>query len=664
MAPMHSAPFLTQAVLIFGAALLIAWLFRILRAPAVIGYLFAGILLGPTGFRIIGAGAIEGFAEIGLVLLLFTIGLELSPGPLLRTGRGLLLAAGAQIGLSVAITFGLIGWLRPMPVPAALVLGSGIALSSTAIVLKQLSDRGTTDTSGGLLITGILLLQDVFVILLMLFLPVFGSAAGGDWQAAAWRGAVSVAGLVVTSLAARWVVPQFLRVVVKWGGRELTTLFAVVAAIGGAWLAGMAGWSWALGSCIAGLILSQTDLRHQLIAEIVPFRDVFNALFFISIGMLVDLPQVGGNLPLVGAAVAVTLVGKAMVTIAAVRLARWPLRLAVLCGIGLCTVSEFAYVLAREATRLSVVPASWLDEMIAYIVGTMLLGSMMFPIANRVSLAVVRLVRGREADGADESGSGERLADHVIVVGFGLNGQNLARVLKATSIPFCVIELNQALAQEARVAGHRVLVGDAVRMGILRHAGVEQARAVVVAISDLEATRRIVAQARATRPDVYVLARTRYTKEIETLRRLGANLVIPEEFETSIEIFAHVLHHFGIPDNVVEAQVMMIRAGNYGMLRGQPSTAAARIDLQGLLEATATQTYMLESGSPACGRSIRELNLRATTGVTIIAVVRGGKPATNPPADWVFAAGDVLVLVGGHREIDEAKGRIAAAIGG
>lgn len=659
---MHGSSFLTQAAVLFGAALCIAWLFRIVRAPAIIGFLFAGIVIGPSGLRLIHAEAVEQFSELGLVMLLFTVGLELSPEPLIRSGRRLLVATLIQIGLTGVVAYAAGRFLYDVSAAESLVIAAAITLASTAIVLNQLSQRGETNSAGGTLVTGILLLQDVFVILLMLFLPLVAAGTGAGWRDATLRGVLSVAMLGVVTMIARWVVPGVLKTVLRYGGRELITLFAVVMAITGAWLAGLAGWSWALGACIAGLILSQTDLRHQLSAEIMPFRYVFNAIFFISMGMLVDLPAIAPQIWKIGAVIAVILVAKCLLTTAAVRLAGWPLRLGVYSGIGLCTVSEFGYVLARDADRLGILSEGHLNQFTALIVGTMMVGALFFPLAGRLSMAVHHTFAGGSDAGPDVGSHAHDLKDHVVIVGYGLNGQNLAQVLKATGIPFIIIEMNSRLAQTAREASFPVLVGDAARHAILDHAGLNTARAMVIAINDQDATRRIVAQARSRRPDLYVLARTRYISELEHLYRLGAHQVIPEEFETSIEIFAHVLKHFGIPDNVIEAQITMIRAGGYGMLRGRPAAGAQRADLMGLLEATATQTFMLESDSPAVSKTIREMNLRANSGVTIIALVRSGRPQTNPSPDSKMEAGDVLVLVGGHKQLDMAKAILSAPI--
>lgn len=658
---MHESSLLAQAVLLFGAALVIGWMFRVLRAPTAIGFLMSGLFIGPSGLQLITAEGVQRFADLGLVMLLFTIGLELSPEPLIRAGRPMVMAAAAQILLTAFIAFVVFKLIQPSYGRAAgILISAAIALSSSAIALKQLLESGQTTTSAGTLMVGILLLQDLFVILLMLFLPLFALTGETSWQGAAFRGVVSAASLAVVTLVARYCIPLFLRLVVRWGGRDLITLFALVAALAGAWVASLAGWSPPLGACIVGLILSQTDLRHQLSAEIMPFRDVLNALFFISMGMLVDLGAIREGFEIICVLVVASLVGKTLISTFVIRAAGFPLRLAVHAGIGLCTVSEFSYVLAADAGRLGILPQALFSDFTAYIVGTMIIGAMAFPLAGKASTAICK-VFGNEDAPSPAAAEHAELSGHVIIVGFGLNGQNLARVLTAANIPFCIIEMNPALAEQAREAKYRVIQGDATRRIILLHAGLAMARALVVAINDQEATRRIVAQARDARHDLYILARTRYTSELEPLHRLGAQDVIPEEFETSIEIFAHVLNHFGVPENVIDAQIMLIRSGNYGVLRGRQFSAGQRVDVMKVLESTTTQTVFIDEASPARGATLRELDLRAKTGATIIAVVRKGQAMTNPASDFVIEASDLLVLLGGHKQLESAKQLLSPA---
>jgi CPA2 family monovalent cation:H+ antiporter-2 len=264
----------------------------------------------------------------------------------------------------------------------------------------------------------------------------------------------------------------------------------------------------------------------------------------------------------------------------------------------------------------------------------------------------------------DETG-GEGTEDavqRVIVVGYGINGKNLCRVLKATHIPCCVLEMNPMLAREGRDNGQEVFVGDGTRMRILAEAGLAQARALVIAVNDPKATRRMVSQARVLRPDVPIIVRTDYVNELEPLLSAGATTVIPADFEVSIKLFATVLTEFRVPDNIIQAQIASVRAGGYGLLRDE--NVELSNNMQELLEVfrlTATKTYYIGEGSAAVGKTIAELNLRARSGVTIIAVVRGGKPNTNPAAAFELSLGDVLVLVGSHAELDAAHGCLSPA---
>lgn len=661
-APAHS---LTVVVVVFGAALVAAWFMRAIRAPTILGFLVVGMALGPFGVGLIGPeqgrDQVQFFADLGLVMLLFTVGLELAPEPALRMGGRLLLAAALQLGLTTLAAAAAMRFLLDFSWLAAWTGGLAVSVSSTAIILKHLSDRDQTDSPAGGLITGVSLLQDILVIVALVPLPLLALAAPvqAHWSLQLGKIGLAIGVLIVVSILARRAMPALVSLVFRFGGQELMTLFAIVMACVGAWLASLADWSWPLGSFIAGLLLAQTDVRHQLRAEIAPFREASNALFFVAIGMLADLRIFAQHGVALSVAIGATVVLKTILGSAAVLLAGWPLRLAVTAGLGLCTISEFGYVLMKEAGRLQIISPDFLPVFITWAVGTMVLGAVLVPTAAPLSAIAVRRFDHAAAARAPLAGRrvqpGRPFASHVIVVGYGINGRNLARVLNATRIPFVVIEFNRANARTAREDGSPVIVGDAARMEILTRGGLSTARAVVVSIADRDATRRIVAQVHRAQPDVYILARTRYVAEIETLHRLGARQVIPEEFETSIEIFAHVLREFAVPDNVIDQQITLVRAGHYGMLRGRPTDRDLRAEWLQVLEAAVTQTYLLATDSAACGRTIRDIELRARTGVTIVAVTRHGQPIANPQPDFQLMAGDVLVLVGAHRQLDDAR---------
>ncbi|MBI1318929.1 MAG: hypothetical protein GC168_08260 [Candidatus Hydrogenedens sp.] len=654
----HSPELISQAAMLFGTALTVSWAFRYLQAPTIIGYLITGLIIGPSALAFIDADAVSTFAEVGLVLLLFIIGLELSPQPLMQAGPRILMATGLQLVLTAIPPALLSMAVLKLGLGPSLLLGAAVSLSSTAITLKVLLDRREVASAVGNLSTGILLLQDVYVLALMILVPVLAASGGGAWQSAMIQSGKGLAGIVVIVVILRFLLPGIIRQITRHGGPELLTLFAVVMAAGGAWVAEYFGWPLALGACMAGLLLAQADVRHQIVADISPFRDVFNALFFISLGMLVNLAVVMQYAPYLVLAIALTLLAKTIITAGVVRLAGWPLRLSVQAGLGLCTVSEFGYVLAREADHVGVFGKDTfvLDLLIPLAVGTMLVGALLVPLSGRIALLLVRGGKDEEAESTEPAES------HVIIVGFGINGANLARVLNATHIPFGVVEMNPSLVAEAKSCGAHVHVGDAARMAILEGAGIDQARALVIAINDIPATRHIVAQARARRPDLYIIVRTPFASELEPLYARGASFVVPADFEVSIKIFAQLLTELDIPDNVIQAQIASVRAGGYGVLRGAEHQRGEHLDeLLEVFRVTATQTFYVRDDSPAAGCTLMQSDLRRATGVNIIAVVRNGKAHTNPGADFVIEAGDVLVLLGTHAQLNQARQHLSGA---
>ena len=653
---MHSAELLSQSAILFGTALIAALAFRFIKAPSILGFLCTGILIGPSVLHMVNEEEVESFAEFGLVLLLFVIGLELSPQHFLHAGRRLLVMTGIQLGGVAVAALACLTLFTGMGTVPALLMGIAISLSSTAIVLKTLSDRDEIGTPAGHISTGNLLLQDVYVIVLMLLFPFFTRSGGASAGVAILQAFIGLVSMILAVVAVRMLLPKILAGLGRYGGPELLTLFAVFMAFGGAAFAGLVGWPLALGSCMAGLLLAQADQRHQLVAEITPFRDVFNALFFISLGMLVDMHYVLDHwLGLLGIVLAI-LIAKTLINSAAVIIAGWPLRVGIQAGIGLCTVSEFGYVFAREANSAQLLDVKILDSLIPIIVGTMMIGAALLPMSGLISQGVERLIRRGKVDDGEEEANIDAV-QQVIVVGYGINGKNLCRVLKATHLPCCVLEMNPILAREGRDNGIEVHVGDGTRMRILAEAGLSRARALVIAVNDPKATRRMVAQARVLRPDVPIIVRTDHVDELEHLLKAGATTVIPADFEVSIKLFATVLTEFRVPDNIIQAQIASVRAGGYGLLRDE--TVELSNNMQELLEVfrlTATKTYYIGEESAAVGKTIAGLNLRARSGVTSIAVVRGGKPNTNPAATFELTLGDVLVLVGSHAELDAAQG--------
>jgi CPA2 family monovalent cation:H+ antiporter-2 len=636
---------LRDLVLIYALAVVVAGVFSRLRVPPLVGFLVTGVLVGPHALGMVhGAHEVEILAEVGVVLLLFAIGIEFSLEGLRRIRRIVLLGGGLQVTVTTALAAALattlgIGWR------SSVFLGMLMALSSTAIVLKLLADRAEIAAPHGRVSLGVLIFQDLVVVPMMLAVP-FLAGSGGDWQeilAIAGKTVGVIAGAVVGAL---YVVPFVLRQVVRTRSRELFLLTVILLCLGAAWATSQAGLSLALGAFIAGLVISESEYSVQALGEILPFRDALTSLFFVSIGMLLDLGTLAEHPLTVAGWVLGILLLKALVAGAAARILGWPVRVAVLSGLLLSQVGEFSFVLSRTAEGTGLLNAELTQLFLAAAVATMALTPFLAMVAPKAAEAIDRL-RPVRAPGQGAAGEASAMgqSDHVIIAGYGLNGRNLARVLRGTGIPYVILEMNpETVALESR-RGEPINYGDAARPEVLHHAGAERARVLVVAISDAAATRRVVTMARQRNPHLHILVRTRLLTEVRPLFELGANEVIPEEFETSVEIFSRVLHRYLVPRDRIEACIAEIRKEGYEMLRGPAGTAPATT-LEGYLSGAALEILEVGAGAELAGRTLAEAALRAEAGVTVLGIRRGEQFQPNPSPNERFREGDHVLVLG------------------
>lgn len=646
---MELSAFLRDAVVLLAAGTTVVLVCQKARIPSVAGFLLTGILIGPSSLALVSEPErVEIFAEIGVVFLLFSIGLEFSLDRL-RQIRRAFFAGGSMQSLFTIAAGALLAALAGLGAARSLFLGFLVALSSTAIVLKLYADRRELEAPQGKLVIGILLFQDFLIVPMIVLTPVLAGSVQASASAVAGRFLVSLLVVSLVFVVARYLMPRLLYQIVRTGIREILVLIALLACLGMAWLTQSLDFSAALGAFIAGIVISESEYSHQVEAEVVPFRDVFNSVFFISVGMLLDLGLAGAALPSVMVLAAGIVLVKTLVAGGAVRFLRYPLRTALLVGLSLAQVGEFSFVLLQVGREHGLLDAGLYQVILASSVLTMLATPGLIALAPR--LAALPFLQRRKAPAADVPAA-KALHDHVVIVGFGVNGRNLAKVLRAASIPYVIIELSGDIAHRARAAGEPVFYGDATRREILDHAGIADARMIVFAISDTEAVRRSVRFARQLNPDLHILVRTLAVSEIDDLRRLGADEVVAQEFETSIEIFTRVLERFHVPNNIIRAEILALRGEDYRLLRS--ASGASSSTLLDLLALGVTEVFRLAAGSPAAGATIRETALRARTGATIIAVVRGQEHYTNPAPDFRLEAGDDLVLVGGHAEMDRA----------
>ena len=582
---------LTSLVTVLALTVATVFAFHKLRLPTVIGFLAVGVAMGPHGFGVIGHGAeIELLAEIGIVLLLFSIGLEFSFERFLSV-KGLIIAGGSlQVALT-ALAVTAAGVHLGYPVRISFFFGMLASLSSTAIVLKIYSDRGELSALHGRLAVGTLLLQDIIAVPMMLSVPVLGETEAFSLQVVGLTVGKSVLAVALIFTASRFIVPWFLHQVARLRNQEIFVLFVLLICLGTAWLAFQSGISLALGAFVAGLLISDSEYSHQVIADIHPLRDSFAGIFFISIGMQVDLAFVGNELSLIGAAWLLLVLVKGGLITAIFSFLQRSFRLGLLLGLALAQVGEFSLILARMGGAFELLSPDQEQLFLATSILSMLATPLLILGGGRLGFA---LDRGHAA----EAPSAEDMTGHVLIVGYGLNGRNLARVLREVAIPHRILDLNPVVARRVRDEGEKIDFGDATRPAVLAGMGVARARVLVVAISDPMATSRIVWHARRLNPDLYVIVRTRYVAEIPRLTRLGANEVIPEEFETSVEIFARVLQEYHVPRNVISLQVELVRREGYGMLRGLRLEGKSLARFSQFLTGATADTFLVQEDAP------------------------------------------------------------------
>lgn len=642
--------------ILFGTALVIALLFRTIKFPSIIGFILAGIILGPSGLGLFPETWVSYFIDWGAVLLLFVVGLELSNSLFLKT-LYLSVKSGGLLVLYQVLVFAIICYffVDINSMLELLVLVAVLSSSSTAIVLNYLHDHSEIETPYGILSTTVTIIQDISTLVFLViisFLSVSTTSVQGGWTG---RIATLILGLIVifVFISGKKIIPPIVAYIAYQGGPDLLTLFALFCAIIGALIAYYLGWSAGLGACFAGVLVGQSDERHQLAAEIQPFHDVIYALFFISLGMSFPLEWSITHIQLLSLIVIGVLLARFILNLLALKTTGVSTRLAILVSIFLLPLSEISFIICREFSKWDYVSLDILYGVTAITTATMVISSVLLLYIKPLNKKLIDILSPKEDEDFIE---GTQIGPHVVIIGFGLTGENLAKVLKSTGIPFFVIEMNQKLAQRAKDIGSaKVIVGDATHRIILRQAELHTAQAVVISLNDPIACRKIVGQIASQYPNLYILVRTRFAREIEPLKKLGAKQVIPEDFETSIEVIAHVLKYCGVPDNIVEAETIAIRSDGYAMFRGKASSRASIEEIIRILERTTTQTYYLNERSFAVGKTLAEIDLRKRTGCSIIAVVRKGIPTAAPPGDFVLQANDVLVLVGAHPQIDAAR---------
>ena len=535
----------------------VAFVLRKVGVPSIAGFIVAGVIVGPRSLGLISdTHEVEVLAEIGVVLLLFGIGLELSLEKVRRLWKPILVGGSLQVGATIGITVAVAAAFS-LPTGQSLFLGCMVAVSSTAIVLRGLEFRGEIDAPHGKFSLGILVFQDLCVVPMILAIPLLAGTGGAGWQPvlALGKAVLVVAGVLVAS---RLLVPRLLHFVAQTRQRDLFVLAVLLVCVGTAWVVSLAGVSLALGAFLAGLVVAGSEYRHQALADLIPLREVLASLFFISVGMLLDPVAIAGNpLPVLGLLAAILLGKFAVVTAVAVIL-RLPLRVALISGMTLAQTGEFLFVLLRAADGTGLVGAGLSGHLVAAAILSMLVTPLLMYASPHVAAGVTppdwlqKLLGVRTAVGP---GSPPDLREHVIIAGFGIAGRALAEALRERDIEYAIVELNTETVRELLSHDEPAFYGDVTRIAVLEKLGIHHASEMVITINDPDASMRAVRAARSLAPDLPILVRARYVAEVDRLIESGATGVVPSEFESAVEVVSQVLADRGVDREEIDAHV-------------------------------------------------------------------------------------------------------------
>jgi len=574
-------PLLKDIVIIFALSIAVILFCHRLKIPAIVGFLLTGILAGPHGLGFVKAPEdVETLATIGIVLLLFTVGMEFSLTKIFEYKRYFLIGGTVQVFTIVLAGF-IIGLCLGRPIGESIFLGCLLSLSSTAIVLRVLEEKAESDTPHGRLTTGVLIFQDVIAIQMMLLTPMFagsGALIDQNFILTSSLGFVILAGSLFIAYK---IIPKLFYYIAKTRSRELFLLTVLTICFSVAWLTSSIGLSLSLGAFLAGLIISESEYRHEAIGDVLPFQDVFTSFFFVSIGMLLDVNFfLAQPIFIIFIAAAILLLKIFAAGIAALVLGL-PLRTAVLTGIALCQIGEFSFVLAKNGFQLGLGNDYLYQLFLAVSLITMGVTPTLIAKSHAIADHILKLPFPdilKTGLYPEDPQNKTTHAGHIVIIGFGPNGRNLAHAAAEAKVPYLILEMNPETVKIEKMNNEPIYFGDATHESVLKHVNIESASIVAVVINDYIASCRIVEVIRKINPEIYIIVRTHYLKQIHAMYQLGANDVIPDEYGSSVEIFTRVMNLFKIPSEQIEKTVNNVRIKSYEKLKSLYSNSSSIYD--------------------------------------------------------------------------------------
>jgi len=665
---MHEVTLLINIAVALVVAFFGGLLARRLGLPTIVGYLLAGIVIGPFTPGFVGdTETISQLAELGVIFLMFGVGLHFSLKDLWRVRSVAIPGAVGQILLATLLGYGLtqlLGWTPG----AGIVLGLAISVASTVVLLRGLMDAGLLNTPHGQAAVGWLLLEDIATVLILVILPsTVGGAEGFNWLNFALTLLKAAGFVVVVILAGTRLVPWVLLRIAHTRSRELFILAILAISLGIALgAAELFGVSLALGAFVAGVVISESPLSHQVGADILPFREAFAVLFFVSVGMLVNPVYLWRNMGVVLALTAIIVIGKPVLTVLLGLIFPWPARTTLVVAAGLSQIGEFSFILGQAAVALGLLDGDQYSLILAGALLSIPLNTAMFRLIEPTEKWLQRFPRFWKRlnhHGEMPAPMEPSLRDHVVIVGYGRVGHHIVSLLGEMNIPRLVVEADAERMEELQRRRIPSLFGDAANSEVLTHAGLERARALVVAGPDEDASSLVVASARDLAPELPIIARTSTEDGARRLSDLGAQNVIHPELEGGLEIVRHTLLQLGFAPQEINRYTDAVRSDHYDLAINTDEEHRLLRDLLEAGNGIEIRWFRIPDDSPLLGQTLADANLRARTGASVVAILRDGRLQANPKSGTVFETGDRIGFIGDEGEIAAVEGLINASIG-
>ncbi|HOJ37345.1 MAG TPA: cation:proton antiporter [Ignavibacteriales bacterium] len=636
---------LNQIAILFLLVIPVIYLTNKIKIPNIIGYIILGILIGPQGIKIItNSSTIDILAEIGITILMFFIGLELSLNKLKQLGRYVTILGNGQFLITSSLVIILL-LLFGINIRQSIFISLIIVMSSTAIIMNHLISTKQLNSPIGDISFSISITQDLYILPILLFLPLLGSNVNNyDFQTLISKLLLSIILITSIFIAAKIIVPKLIHFIAKFRSSEIFTIGSFIIILITAIITHKLGFSLAVGALITGLILSDSDYNYQIVADLLPFKNILNIFFFVAIGLIFDIIFFASNIILILAITLSIILIKFIVVYMILKFYPFPNRIAIISGILLSQIGEFSFLLLQAGESHNILSNFQSNLILSSTVITMIFSPFLMTYFNNPHFYFKHI-------NIDNKTS--KYKDHVIIVGYGLTGQNLTRVLKETGIKYTIIELNPDTVQKFKDT-EPIIFGDAIREEVLISAGVKEAKILVLTSSDITSSLHIQKLAHSINPSIYSIVRTKFVSEVEKFLQNGANVVIPEEYETSLQIFSKVLEKYHIPLNIIMKQISIFRNEGYLFLRDKDSKININSIVESILAQGTTETIYITEDNPNINKTLQELNLRALTNTTIIAIIRDGKTISNPGGKEILQAKDTLVITGTHLGIDKA----------